>query len=248
MRRETRRAQARKTRCPADVNGTSHDTQTTDPSFRRRNEMPMTTRSFPLLAASLFLAALFASPTPAQAQPSARIDVPPVPLVLEVEAGNSVFMQGHAIGTQNYICVLTAAGTMDWTFVGPGATLFLTFNGDPVRQNATHYFSANPQEANTLRPTWQHSVDSSRVWGGPSPKMSSDPNFVEAGAIPWLLVKVAGQEVGPTGGSILTQTTFIHRLNTSGGSKPTTGCSQTNHIGDLKFVPYVADYYFYRQD
>ena len=206
------------------------------------------TRSRRLFAASLIVAALFVSPATAQAQPSSRIQVPPVPLNLEVEAGNSVFLQGHAIGTQNFICVLTAAGSLDWRFVGPGATLFLTFNGDPVRQNATHYFSANPSEANTLRPTWQHSVDSSRVWGGADPLMSSDPNFVEAGAIPWLLVKVAGRQDGPTGGSILSQATFIHRLNTSGGSKPTTGCSQTMHIGTLKFVPYVADYYFYRQD
>jgi hypothetical protein len=206
------------------------------------------TRSFPTAAASLIAAALFVSPAMAQAQPPARIQVPPVPMNLEVEEGHSVFLWGHAIGTQNYICVLTKTGVMDWTFVGPGATLFLTFNGDPVRQNATHHFSYNPDEVNTLRPTWQHSTDSSRVWGGPAPKMSTDPNFVEAGAIAWLLIKAAGHEVGPTGGSILAQTTFIHRLNTSGGSKPATGCTQTGQIGDLKFVPYIADYYFYRQN
>jgi hypothetical protein len=205
------------------------------------------TRSFPLVAASLTVAALFVAPATAQAQPPSRIHVPPVPLTLEVEAGNSVFLQGHAIGTQNFICVLTAAGSMDWTFIGPQATLFLTFNGDPVRQNATHYFNANPLEVNTFRPIWQHSGDSSRVWGG-NAQMSSDPNFVEAGAIPWLRLEAVGQDVGPTGGSILAQTTFIHRLNTSGGAKPTTGCSQTSQIGALKFVPYVADYYFYRQD
>jgi hypothetical protein len=204
------------------------------------------TRSFPLVAASLFVAGLFASPAPAEAQPPARIEVPPVPLTLEVPPGNSVFLQGHAIGTQNYVCLLSGAG-MDWTFIGPEATLFLTFGGDPVRQIATHYFSANPDEANTLRPTWQHSADSSRVWGKGA-RSSSDPNFVEAGAIPWLLVEAVGSELGPTGGSILAPTTFIHRLNTSGGSKPTTGCTQYSEIGALKFVPYVADYYFYREE
>lgn len=204
------------------------------------------TRSFPFVPAVLFVAGLFASPVTAQAQPPARIEVPPVPLNLEVEAGNSVFMQGHAIGTQNFICLLTAAGSMDWTFIGPQATLFLTFNGDPVRQNATHYLSADPLDVNTFRPTWQHSGDSSRVWGG-NAQTSSDPNFVEAGAIPWLRLDAVRKELGPTGGSILAETTFIHRLNTSGGLKPTTGCSQVSQIGTLKFVPYVADYYFYRQ-
>jgi hypothetical protein len=70
---------------------------------------------------------------------------------------------------------------------------------------------------------------------------------VEAGAIPWLRLDAVRKELGPTGGSILAETTFIHRLNTSGGLKPTTGCSQVSQIGTLKFVPYVADYYFYRQ-
>jgi hypothetical protein len=203
------------------------------------------TRTFPPVAAGLFVAGLLTSPVTAHAQPTARIEVPPVPFLIEVPAGHSPFLQGHAIGTQNFICVLTKANVMEWTFIGPEATLFLTFNGEPVRQNATHYFSANPDEVDTFRPTWQHSVDSSRVWGG-NAIASSDPNFVEAGAIPWLRLERVGKELGPTGGSILAQTTFIHRLNTSGGSKPATGCTQTSQIGTLKFVPYVADYYFYR--
>ena len=55
---------------------------------------------------------------------------------------------------------------------------------------------------------------------------SSDLNFFESGAIPWLLLQVVGAEPGPTGGDKLTGTTFIQRLNTSGGIAPSTGCAQ----------------------
>jgi hypothetical protein len=205
----------------------------------------ITTRSLPVVAAGLLAVCLFTSA--AAAQPPSRISAPPVPPALEVPPGHSVFLKGYAIGTQNYICLLTATGSMSWEFIGPEATLFITFNGDPVRQNATHYFSANPFEIETFRPTWQHSGDSSRVWGRGA-AASSDPNFVEAGAVDWLLVEAVGTQPGPTGGTTLAQTTFIHRLNTSGGRKPDTGCSVGDPIGALKFVPYVAEYYFYRAD
>ena len=45
------------------------------------------------------------------------------------------------------------------------------------------------------------------------------------------------------GGSFLMQTTYIHRLNTDGGAKPTGACEV---YGAIKFVPYTTDYYFYR--
>lgn len=50
---------------------------------------------------------------------------------------------------------------------------------------------------------------------------------VAPGAIPWLLLEVKGVQAGPSGGDKLTRTTFIQRLNTSGGiapsSKPVAG-------------------------
>ena len=51
---------------------------------------------------------------------------------------------------------------------------------------------------------------------------------------------------GPTGGSRLAATTFIQRLNTSGGIAPATGCSQPSEIGALALVPYTTDYFFYQ--
>ncbi len=50
------------------------------------------------------------------------------------------------------------------------------------------------------------------------------------------------------GGSILAQTTFIQRVNTSGGVAPATGCTQASNIGVMVLVPYTTDYYFYRAE
>jgi Protein of unknown function (DUF3455) len=174
---------------------------------------------------------------------AAPIEVPPVPSNLAVPAGHSVFFHGRAVGTQNYMCLPQGSGVA-WTLLGPQATLFQTFLGNPY-QVATHFLSDNPDETDTLRPTWQHSFDTSRVWGKVR-AMSSDPAFVEAGAIPWLLLEKVGTEPGPAGGSLLTRTTFIHRVNTSGGVAPSTGCSEPGNTGDLALVPYVTDYFFYR--
>ena len=96
------------------------------------------------------------------------------------------------------------------------------------------------------RATWQHSFDSSRVWAR-ALEASTDPNFVEAGAIPWLLLTVVGAEDGPHGGSFLTHAVLIQRLNTAGGVAPSTGCSQSTEVGTLGLVPYAADYFFYRK-
>jgi len=57
-----------------------------------------------------------------------------------------------------------------------------------------------------------------------------------------------GSEQGPTGGKVMTKTTFIQRLNTKGGSAPADGCSIDADVGNQKLVPYSADYYFFRKD
>jgi hypothetical protein len=171
----------------------------------------------------------------------AQRETPPlVPDAIQVPAGHRLFLSGHAFGTQNYICLPSAAG-FAWTFFGPQATLF----HNDARQVMTHFLSANPDEAGMLRATWQHSVDTSAVWAR-AIATSSDPGFVAANAIPWLLLEVVGAEGGPPGGSKLTATSYIHRLNTVGGLAPATGCSLSAHVGSRSFVPYEADYFFYR--
>ena len=165
---------------------------------------------------------------------------PRVPGDIQVEAGNKVFLAGHAIGTQNYICLPSAAG-FAWTLVGPQATLF----NEGFHQVMTHFLSPNPDEVGTARATWHDSVDSSAVWARAFAS-SVDPAFVAPGAIPWLLLERVGAQEGPKGAGKLTPTTFIHRLNTLGGMAPSTGCSVSTDVGRRAFVPYEADYFFYR--
>jgi hypothetical protein len=184
------------------------------------------------------------------AQTPAAIVTPPVPVNLDVPQGNTLFLQAHARGTQNYICLPAAFG-FAWTFFSPQATLSLNFQfpaGEFQQQVITHFLSRNPDENNTARVTWQNSQDTSAVWGRMHPNGSStDPNFVTAGAIPWVLLDAVGTEPGPNGGDLLSKTTFIQRLNTQGGAAPATGCSTAGNVGATTLVPYTADYYFYKK-
>ncbi|MBO0723469.1 MAG: DUF3455 domain-containing protein, partial [Blastocatellia bacterium] len=163
-----------------------------------------------------------------------------VPAGLEVPAGNRPFLSGHATGTQNYICLPSGSG-FAWTFFGPQATLL----NDNNQQIITHFLSSNPNEGGTARATWQHSGDTSKVWAK-AIASSSDQGFVEPGAIPWLLLKVVGAQPGPTGGHMLTETTYIQRVHTSGGIAPTTGCGQASDVGKNALAPYTSNYIFYK--
>jgi hypothetical protein len=182
-----------------------------------------------------------------------KVTPPPVPAEIQVPAGTTAFLEGHGVGTQDYICLpcpnaTTPAATCPdasgfaWLLFTPQATLFNDHEKKPV---TVHFFSPNPLENGTIRPTWQHSRDTSTVWGGRATP-SSDPRFVAPNAIPWLLLPVAGVQDGRTGGDTLTATTFIQRLNTSGGVAPSAGCASSTDVGGKAFVPYTADYLFYK--
>ena len=189
-----------------------------------------------------------------------RIIVPPVPSNLQVEPGNRVYLEGHATGTQNYICMpcpnaITPAAKCPasgfaWAFIGPQATLFDVIDGDD-QQIITHFNSSNPVEGGKERPTWQDSHDTSVVWANntsPPAESSTDPQFVAAGAIPWLKLPMAGTQVGPTGGARLTKTTFVQRLNTHGGVAPDAStCASPADAGKKALKPYSADYFFYKK-
>lgn len=175
-----------------------------------------------------------------QAAGGGQVTPPSVPANIVVPAGNKAFLAGHAVGTQNYVCLPSSAG-FAWTLFGPQATLF----NDNAKQVMTHFLSANPVESGTPRATWQHSRDTSAVWGL-AIATSSDPNFVAPGAIPWLLLRVVGAQYGPAGGDKLTATTFIQRLNTVGGIAPSSGCALATDVGKKALIPYEADYFFYR--
>ena len=92
-----------------------------------------------LLAAVIASAFTISSPRPAYADEA--ITPPSVPEEIQVPAGNVPYLVGHAVGTQNYICLPSASG-FAWTFFGPQATLFKGNGGQII----THFLSPNPDE------------------------------------------------------------------------------------------------------
>jgi hypothetical protein len=164
---------------------------------------------------------------------------PPVPPDLDLPESGEPFLLGHGVGTQNYECQpSTSLGHVAWTLFTPQATLF----SDLDEQLTTHFFSPNPVENGVIRVTWQDSRDTSTVWARAIASVVVTPD-----AVPWLLLQTAGTRVGPTGGATLTDTTFIQRVNTVGGVAPATGCDTLTDVGHKKFVPYTADYVFFRK-
>ncbi len=191
-----------------------------------------------------------------QARPDrANGDITPPTLpegLAPVPAGNKLFLGTHAVGTQNYVCRPSGAGVAYVLFT-PEATLFSEDGGQVI----THNFSPNPFEPNTdskvvtdgtIRATWQYR-DTSVVWAKlhPSGPDGSGAVIVDKTAIAWLLLDGVGSQNGPTGGDKLTGTTFVQRLNTTGGLAPSTGCSSLTDVGNQAFVPYTADYFFYKK-
>jgi len=134
-----------------------------------------------------------------------------------------------------------------WILFTPEATLF-TDHDKPI---TTHFFSPNPDEVNTdpltsyhpIRATWQSSKDTSAVWA--RTLVATDSVVVTPGAIPWLKLTVVGSQNGK-GADVLTVTTFIHRVNTTGGLAPAADtCDSLQEVGRQAYVPYTADYIFY---
>jgi hypothetical protein len=183
------------------------------------------------------------------------------PFALQVPAGNKLFREAHAAGTQDYICLpcpntITAATACPpsgfaWAFFGPQATL----SDDNDEQVITHFLSPNfspiaPETSGTLRATWQDSIDTSSVWAKAmaTATSTSDPTIVAADAIPWLLLQVVGAQCGPTGGHTLTATTYIQRLSTTRGLAPSSGCAVSTDVGSKALVPYTANYLFYEPE
>jgi hypothetical protein len=165
---------------------------------------------------------------------------PPVPPGLEITDGSQPFLLGRGVGTQNYECQPTtgALGQVSWVLFTPQATLFDDLKG----QLTSHFFSPNPAEGQIVRATWRDSADSSTVWARATAQAIVDPT-----AITWVTLQVVGTEAGPTGGTTLTAATFVQRLNTKGGLPPATGCSSLPDVGHRAFMPYTADYFFFRK-
>jgi hypothetical protein len=203
---------------------------------RNTNKKPIS-RSFLRMAQVAALGLAFAVALPLTAH--AQIVVPPVSTDLQVPATEEPFLLGRGVGTQNYVCQSGASlGRVAWTLFTPQATLF----SDDAEQLTTHFFSLNPEEPGIVRVTWEDSRDTSTIWARLLKAETVNPD-----AIAWLKLEVVGKRVGPTGGATLFGTTFVQRLNTQGGLAPETGCDNPQDIGRKAFIPYTADYFFYRQ-
>ena len=217
-------------------------------------ENQTTRRILPVVPAmALALAFAFSLPQLARAEP---IHVGNVPFNIKVPAGNHAFLVGHGVGTQNYVCAPSASSPtgVAYALFTPQATLF----NDDSKQLITHFFSPSPSETNTnpavvspggaIRVTWQHR-DTSTIWAKlhQSGKDGNGAVTVDTKAVAWLLLDKVGVQKGPTGGDTLTKTTFVQRLNTTGGLAPKTGCSSLTDVGNQAFVPYTADYFFYQK-
>jgi hypothetical protein len=223
-------------------------------SFNLIQETKKTTRVRSLFVAALAFGCAFSTVTHAGAQ---RVNPPVTPTLITPPEGSTAFLLGRGVGTQGYVCLPTSPGasTSSWTVnnARPEATLFAKFFGQDV-EIITHFLSPNENPIDPTKPpvfgdaTWQNSLDSSKVWAqktGAIPA-GSDPSCPHSGAIACLLLQTVGTKNGPAGGDFMTQTSFIQRLNTQGGSAPDTGCSNASDVGKQTLVPYSADYYFFR--
>lgn len=145
-----------------------------------------------------------------------------VPAALSPESGETLALSLSATGVQIYECRITGdGGRASWAFVGPEARLF-----DAGGREVGHHGAG---------PFWQ-ADDGSRV----EATVRAQAEAPASGAIPWLLLSAR-----PTGApGRLARVTSIQRVNTTGGTAPTSGCD-SNRAGLVARVPYTADYHFY---
>ena len=186
----------------------------------------------PLLRTVLSLIALLGSACVAEVSDEASDEIiesaealkqrlPEIPAALAVPDGNKLAFTLSAEGVQIYDCKTNADGNAVWTFRAPEADLFSGrhFAG-------THYAG----------PTWE-ALDGSTVVGTRVAGAT-----VDASAIPWLLLSgVSPDEHGRMAG-----VSYIHRLNTAGGSAPASSSCSATTLGDVAEVEYTALYAFYK--
>jgi hypothetical protein len=136
----------------------------------------------------------------------------PVPGDIQVPKGHKKLLVSHAAGVQIYACNGTA-----WNFVAPHADLYDTHG----RTLGTHFAG----------PTWQ-AKDGSTVVAARVAGVNVDPTAVD-----WLLLSATSTTPGSFGA-----TTYIQRINTTGGRAPEAATCHAGTAGTTAEVPYTADY------
>ena len=183
----------------------------------------MTRTTTRLLVPAVILAVLAVGlPGLANAGPAA----PSAPAKIAVPEGNKLFLVGHAVGVQIHECIADASGHR-WRFVGPRADLY----GDNGKLLATHFAG----------PRWQ-TRDGSTILAA----LDGDGTVtVDPTAIPWLRLRVTSHVSGADGDR-LGATTYIQRLDTSGGLAPAPAACDADTVGSVAEIPYTADYAFWK--
>ena len=144
---------------------------------------------------------------------------PEVPPEIRVDEGNKVFLVGHAVGVQIYTC-----NGSTWSSAVPRANLY----DDNGKLIITHFRG----------PTWQ-ATDGSRAVGTVVNKVNLDQT-----AIDWVLLSTTTTP-GPDGDRLV-DTTFIQRLDTTGGLTPPAADCNAATANTVVEVPYTAEYVFWK--
>lgn len=139
-----------------------------------------------------------------------------VPASFSAVGGRQTILTLHGVGAQVYECKPGTDGALAWTFREPVATL--VENGNTVGR---HYAG----------PNWDLADGS-----GVTAKATASQPAPDTSDIPLLQLQV----VAHRGAGALDQAGLVLRLHTVGGTL-TGACA---HAGELKSVPYAADYLF----
>src|SRR5262245_10902386 len=189
--------------------------------MKTTTEMGRASRVLLACAIAVAASALVAAGAAAKATPQTTPGDPLDPRTYVPES--KLFLELHATGVQKYTC--QANGT--WLFTDPEATLSMT-NGSS-NAAGTHFLNFA-----TGRPVWQFgdgsSVEAARKASAPA----------GAANIARLLLEAVVTKTGADGDR-LRPTTWVQRLNTSGGVAPGTPCTPGARLS----VPYTADYVFW---
>ena len=139
---------------------------------------------------------------------------------------SKLFLAVYAKGVQKYTCQANGA----WLFTDPEATLYKS--PDARNPIGSHFLNTA-----TGRPVWEFkdgsSVEAARYAAAPG----------GTGNIPWLLLQSVVTTTG-SDGDRLTSTTWVQRLDPSGGVAPAGTCTP----GATVAVPYSADYVFWQAE
>ena len=134
---------------------------------------------------------------------------------LRAPEGSSFAYHAYARGAQIY-----RWNGQEWLPVGPSAELYADAGGKALV--GTHFGG----------PRWQ-SLSGSTVRGEVIDRCVHDAN-----AVPWLTLK----GIPESGPGVFAHTTFIQRVNTTGGKAP----ANAGTVGEVRAIPYAAEYFFYR--